>query len=210
LRAAGLFAEQKSTPHEVARIVPALNLPRKAETEPACSEPDTQASTAASPSSLLDYLPEKTGIGPQGIPVANDTVALSSQQTSVEDQVKETEFPGSNQSEVRVVNEEDVSEDTDDTPSTAESRAEFRKQQVLAKVAQEHENVRQKRFVFGRPGATPTRTMTPTDMKKEGRGGEAGRDIESLRKQFVFNRPGATPTRTLAKKNQEKGWEPES
>jgi len=57
-----------------------------------------------------------------------------------------------------------------DATSSAESRAASRKQQVLAKVAEEHANIRKQRFVFSRPGTTPTRT--PLRSKAELNSGE--------------------------------------
>lgn len=44
-----------------------------------------------------------------------------------------------------------------DATASAESRALSKKKQTLAKVAQEQANTRKERFVFGRPGTTPTR-----------------------------------------------------
>lgn len=44
-----------------------------------------------------------------------------------------------------------------DAMASAESRALSKKKQTLAKVAQEQANTRKERFVFGRPGTTPTR-----------------------------------------------------
>lgn len=45
-----------------------------------------------------------------------------------------------------------------DALATPESRAASKKQQVLAKVAQDHASIRKQCFVFGQKGATPVRT----------------------------------------------------
>jgi hypothetical protein len=42
--------------------------------------------------------------------------------------------------------------------ATPEGRAASRKQQVLAKVAEEHESIRKQHFVFGKSGVTPMRS----------------------------------------------------
>jgi len=65
-----------------------------------------------------------------------------------------------------------------DVAATPESRAASRKQQVLAKVAEEQANVRKQRFVFGKSGTTPIRTPNRKKAESQNRsdasGGEAG------------------------------------
>lgn len=56
-----------------------------------------------------------------------------------------------------------------DDMATPESRAASRKQEVLAKVAEDHANVRKKCFVFGKSGTTPMRT--PARKKAEAQTG---------------------------------------
>jgi len=108
--------------------------------KPVPLRPDSlAANTEPALSSLLDFLP---GCEDAAIPAKPDERCSGQQATTTGNELQES-----------------LCESSDFTAS-AESRAASRKQEVLAKVAEDHANIRKQRFVFGKPGTTPIRTPT--------------------------------------------------
>lgn len=94
---------------------------------------------ASAPSPLSEYLPQST-------PLAESGAESSETSGNVAQQLQASGISA----------QQRICEGQDGMAS-AESRALSKKKQMLAKVAQEQANTRKERFVFGRPGTTPTR-----------------------------------------------------
>lgn len=97
---------------------------------------------ASAPSPLSEYLP----VTPQSTPLAVSGAESSQTSGKVAQQLQASGISA----------QQRICEGQDGMAS-AESRALAKKKQMLAKMAQEQANTRKERFVFGRPGTTPTR-----------------------------------------------------